>query len=457
MGVLTVLLLSSASVSHAAIPEHYITSLPLYGKPPSAQYSGLLSADLNSTVMFHYWFVTSTGHPTTDPITLWMNGGPGCSSIDGMLTELGPFSYGWAYPNITLTDNPSAWTTVSSVIFLDQPIGVGFSYATNGSTQSDDYTQSQNTYNFLLHFFASYPEFSKNRFFIAGESYAGIFVPTLASQIVDGNAAGQLHINLQGIAVGNGCLGNAVGSCGSGSDSDNIIIDFLYGHGMISSLAYENISQLCGDFSDESPTCEDAIETAAINGGYYDIDPYNVYYECFPRSSDSAEKRVRKSVPILNRRLKDSTNCKEYDPSEAYLNTDEVKKALHVEASKNHWVDCAFPIFNTYGRLIHSLLPLYPKLISHMNVMIYSGDADPCVPWNGSYNWTRHLGMEETVAWRPWRTGGDGRSWVGGFVTAWGSNFSFVTVKHAGHMVPLFEPEAALTFYTAFLNRSLPQ
>ena len=122
-----------------------------------------------------------------------------------------------------------------------------------------------------------------------------------------------------------------------------------------------------------------------------------------------------------------------------------------------------------YRSNLVSLLPLYPKLIGAMSVLIYSGDADACVPWNGrsaltqfcarpslaspsssrsslpgltfpvsallvSYNWTRNLGMKETVAWRPWMTQGDGRSWVGGFATQWGANFSFVTIKHAGHV-----------------------
>ena len=116
--------------------------------------------------------------------------------------------------------------------------------------------------------------------------------------------------------------------------------------------------------------------------------------------------------------------------SEDYLSSSVVQKAIHVERAKlSQWGEC-YDI--DYRSNLVSLLPLYPKLISHMNVLIYSGDADACVPWNGSYNWTRNLGLQETQAWRPWTTSGEGRSWVGGFVTAWGANFSFVTIKHAG-------------------------
>ncbi len=67
-------------------------------------------------------------------------------------------------------------------------------------------------------------------FYITGESYAGIYVPTLANRILDGNAAGNPMINIKGIAVGDGCIGNSVGTCGDGPDSLQIIIDFYYGH-----------------------------------------------------------------------------------------------------------------------------------------------------------------------------------------------------------------------------------
>ena len=224
--LLTALASLLVSLASADVPGDLITSLPGYGtgKTPSKQYSGLIAADADSTVFLHYWFVESTGNPSTDPVAVWMNGGPGCSSLEGFLTELGPFSFTGDRDSSgipTMVDNPYAWTTVSSVLFLEQPAGVGFSYATNGSTHSDDYIQSQNTYGFLLNWFKAYPEFASNEFFITGESYAGIYVPTLANRILDGNEAGMPYINLKGIAVGNGCIGHSVGTCGNDNNSTN--------------------------------------------------------------------------------------------------------------------------------------------------------------------------------------------------------------------------------------------
>ena len=98
------------------------------------------------------------------------------------------------------------------------------------------------------------------------------------------------------------------------------------------------------------------------------------------------------------------------DGSEDFMNNADVKKALHVDkVPVPHWTDCSGI---NYDANLVTLIPTYPKLIANMNVLIYSGDADACVPWNGSYNWTRHLGYTETEAWRPWMVTAEGRQWV---------------------------------------------
>ena len=271
LAVLASLLFSLVS---ADIPADLIASLPGYGKTPTKQYSGFLPVDANQTLFLHYWFVTSSNQPSTDPVAVWMNGGPGCSSIGGFLTELGPFSFTGdkdAAGIPTLQDNPYGWTTVSSVLFLEQPAGVGYSYAVNGSSASDDFIQSQNTYGFLLNWFKAFPEYSKNDFFITGESYAGIYVPTLANRILDGNAAGNAYINLKGIAVGDGCMGNSIGTCGDGPDALQIEFDLFYGHGMISESAKESVYELCGNWINISQDCQMAAEGAIENVGNINI------------------------------------------------------------------------------------------------------------------------------------------------------------------------------------------
>ena len=149
---------------------------------------------------------------------------------------------------------------------------MGFSYATNGSTTSDDYIQSQNTYGFLLSFFAAYPEFAKNEFFITGESYAGIYVPTLAYRVYEGNAAGKPHINIAGAAIGNGCWGEAVGTCSGSPDSDRIALTFYRGHSMISESRWESILSACGEgFNASGGDCEGEKSAAFNSVGNIDV------------------------------------------------------------------------------------------------------------------------------------------------------------------------------------------
>ena len=176
----------------------------------------------------------------------------------------------------------------------------------------------------------------------------------------------------------------------------------------------------------------------------YDVcgtDGLNASYE---RSTLAASPILRAPNDLIHP-ISDPVVCVPTALSEDYLNSPAVRKAIHVDAvNRTSWTEC-YSI--GYNRSIASLLgDVYPRLIANMDVLIYSGDADACVPWNGSYNWTRHLAADqhvrETVAWRPWMVQADGREWTAGFVTQWGANFTYVTIKHAGHMVPAFEPEA---------------
>jgi len=105
-----------------------------------------------------------------------------------------------------------------------------------------------------------------------------------------------------------------------------------------------------------------------------------------------------------------------------------------------------------YNANLVSLLPTYPDLIKAYRVLIYSGDADACVPYNGSQEWTRKLGIAPTNPWHSYYVNSGGSNHVGGYVTNYGTNFQYVTIKHAGHMVPKFEPETAFYMFSQWLN-----
>lgn len=145
-------------------------------------YSGYLNATEGRRL--HYWFVESERSPKDDPLVLWLNGGPGCSSLAGFLTEQGPFRVNKS-DSRSLYINEYRWNQVANVIFLESPAGVGFSYRENSDdyTTDDDQTALDN-HEAIKSFFQKFPQFKDNQFFVTGESYAGIYVPTLSVRLL---------------------------------------------------------------------------------------------------------------------------------------------------------------------------------------------------------------------------------------------------------------------------------
>jgi serine carboxypeptidase-like clade 1 len=149
-----------------------------------------VTVDEGSGRRLFYYLVTSERDAAADPVVLWLNGGPGCSSLDGFVYENGPFNFErgsdpGGLPNLEL--NPYSWSKVSNVVYLDSPAGVGMSYSLNKSDYTTgDLKTAADAHTFLLKWFELYPEFQSNPFYMSGESFAGIYIPTLADEVVKG-------------------------------------------------------------------------------------------------------------------------------------------------------------------------------------------------------------------------------------------------------------------------------
>ena len=127
---------------------------------------------------------------------LWLNGGPGCSSLTGLFLELGPSSID---ENLKVHYNPYSWNANASVIFLDQPVNVGFSYS--GGSVSNTAAAGKDVYALLTLFFKQFPEYAKQDFHMAGESYGGHYIPIFTAEIL---AHKKRNINLKSVMIGNG-------------------------------------------------------------------------------------------------------------------------------------------------------------------------------------------------------------------------------------------------------------
>lgn len=257
------LLASLLSHPQIDVAKDEVIRLPGWnGSLPSRQWSGYLP--VGEQKRLHYWLVEAENASNVAPLVLWLNGGPGCSSLDGFIYEHGPFRTDAQDPT-KLVRFEYTWASVANMLYLEAPAGVGFSYSTNEEDyETDDDQTAADNVQALQAFFHAFPRFKRHEFFIAGESYGGVYVPTLAEAIVslvdERKWDGPI---LRGIAVGNGCSGTEIGVCGG----QRWVYDtqYLMSSGLISPKLKRRILITC-DFSANSPTsaCQQLLDEGAL-------------------------------------------------------------------------------------------------------------------------------------------------------------------------------------------------
>ena len=447
----------------AAPAADRVASLPGFGAPLSPLYSGYLAAGPGQRL--HYVYSAAIGvDPATAPLVLWSNGGPGCSSMEGAFSESGPYHVQQFSSPPTLALNPFTWNNQSSNLFIESPAGVGFSYCE--SRAGCDHTDSSTAANSLLalqSFFAAFPELQKNDFWLTGESYAGIYIPMLAAAVYHFNqGAPAAPINLKGIMVGNGCIGNAAGHCGTDPLNDLHDVQTFRGHGLISDKLFAAIMQDC-NFSAPSLVCDALLADAELQT--LGVDIYDLYNEC-PDPATPLGARLRAPVgkrSMLGRRrsrlLASAVAATASDPDpecfgsgptiEAWANQPAVKAALHVAPGIDFALCSNNATFNYNGDMDDERKVVYPTLVlqAGYRVVVYNGEADLCVPFTDNEWWTSSMGYAEVDSWAPWFVDGAHGSYIGGYRTNYAHNFTFTTVRGAGHMVPATRPEAALSLF----------
>ncbi|CAA0835961.1 Serine carboxypeptidase-like 29 [Striga hermonthica] len=299
-----------------------------------SHYAGYVTVSKESGRSLFYWFFEADEDPSSKPIVLWLNGGPGCSSVAfGLGEEIGPFHV--EKDGKTLYLNPYSWNKVANLLFLDSPVGVGFSYSNSSSDilHNGDKRTAADNLAFLLKWFERFPQYKGSEFYITGESYAGHYVPQLSHAIVrHNNKSGNEIINLKGFMVGNALTDDFHDHLG--------LFQFMWSVGMISDQTFKKLNILCdfGSFIHVPDKCEKAMEIADEEIG--DIDMYSIFTPTCTANFSSLNHPWRKKSKVgLLRRVYDP--CTEQH-SKVYFNLPEVQEALHAR-SKNSplkWETC---------------------------------------------------------------------------------------------------------------------
>ncbi|KAG9881287.1 pheromone-processing carboxypeptidase KEX1, partial [Aureobasidium melanogenum] len=392
-----------------------------------------------------FWHYQNRHIANKQRTVLWLNGGPGCSSMDGAMMEIGPYR---VKSDGTLTYNNGSWAEFANLLFVDQPVGTGFSYVDTDSYLHELDDASNQMIQFLEKFYTIFPEYSKDDLYIAGESYAGQYIPYLAEAILKRNAENKSKKwNLAGLLIGNGWISTVDQS--------------------LSYLPYAKKAGLIKDGTESSQRIEkqqsQCIEDLDKGGkDHVDVPSCeNILQEILRASNEEKGKCVN----MYDVRLDDVyPSCGMNWPPDLtsvkpYLRRKDVTDALHINPGKTSgWTECNGQVGQAFrARKSKPSYEILPALLEQVPVLLFSGDKDLIC---------NHIGTEELINRMEWN-GGKGfetspgvwaprRDWTFEDEPAgiWqeARNLTYVVFYNASHMVPFDYPRRSRDMLDRFMK-----
>ena len=458
--------------------DHLVASLPLLepGSFPTRQWAGLLP--LNQTEddkYIFYWLLEpdfsdtagdglSKDDPAQVPLVIWLNGGPGCSSLEGLMIENGPFRLVDGDSGWRLKVDPHSWHRIPAwVLYIDQPVGTGFSFTKRGNYCGNDEAVNQDFYAFLQTFLSVYREYFVTKesgsnpvlnreLYFSGESHAGHYIPSMMDYILQMNdiAATQtpprIRIPLAGAALGNPW---------TDPFHQYAAADIAYGYGFIDGAqkahldelemtCRQNINEWMEHPSNKQPKhCLELVNTAvrAANGAKsYNVNFWDTEY---PPGKKTAENYFRGKLP----------------------GSSGINAALNIEGFKSYFGTYSECSNKPYNALFHQdCLGVVNELVrvldhpSRPHILFYFGMADfvcnhvsgekmlDALPWDRAPSWA----LAERYVWKI--NNDDGDPAPSGYVKKF-ENLSLLKIANAGHMVPMEKPAESLEMMRILVGR----
>lgn len=386
---------------------------------------GYAPIDKATNASLFYWMFEAETDPANKPLVLWLTGGPGCSSELALFFENGPFTVN---PDLSLKPNPHSWTKVANVIWLDQPVGTGFSLVGSGSYVRNETQVAADVHTALKFFLTKYPQYAKMPFFVTGESYGGHYVSSVSERVSRDHS-----INFKGLAIGNGWVDPEI-------QYQHYVDQAIYG-GIISSAQAANVNGMVPgcvqllkqqQWGQAFQYCSQIVGTILNDAG--NINPYNMHQPC--------------EVQPL---------CYNMKPMTEYLNQGWVQEQLGVDKT---WSSCSSAVYPPLAASdwSHSFRQDIVKVLERgFTATVYEGVLDLMCGFTGA---TAYL---ESMPWAGQHefVNAKNQTWTAAGKTA-GSvkqahRLTYFNVMDAGHMVPHDQPAAALEILTSVITGKLPQ
>jgi vitellogenic carboxypeptidase-like protein len=405
----------------AAVPLLAAPTAAVFPKEALPTKSGYLPIPpVNASLFFAFYEATDpVTPPASTPLLLWLQGGPGCSSLLGNFFELGPY---FVNPDgETLSRNPFAWNRRFGLLFIDSPLGTGFSAAPSpADIPTNQSVIAAHILAALQSFYALDPALRARPFFLTGESYAGKYIPAAGAHILDANRAlpEALRVNLRGVAIGNG-LTHPVAQVATHADS-------AYFLGLLNARQKRELEAL----QSEAVSLTRAQRWAAASD-----------------ARGRVLSRLQNTTGLAT--LYDYAKQRDYATAAvgAFLNRAEAKAALGAREDVA-WEECSDAVgVAMHADVMRNVLPQVESLLrSTARVLLYQGVRDlrdgvvSTEAWLGGVRWDglrAFLDAERAV----WRTASEGGE-LAGYVQRSGS-LTHVVVYGAGHLVPADNGRAA--------------
>ncbi|CAB4492190.1 unnamed protein product [Rhizophagus irregularis] len=427
----------TAEVENAA--DYFVRTLP--GLPDSSylkSHAGHVLIDEQSESYIFFWLMHNLHIADNAKLIIWLNGGPGCSSMDGVFLETGPFRVN---KDQTLRPFYGSWNEYANVLYVDQPVGTGFSF-----TNQDFYVRNatqvpQQFLLFLDKFFEIFPEYSQDDIYLAGESFAGVYIPYIADGILKRNIESNTKYNLRGLVIGNGWV--------DPSTQYPSYYDFAIANNLLDG-DYKNLAEL------QLKECNEALKkTVAIK-----IDACE---QILNTILENSRKRIGKVDTCINQYdIRDHSDSYpscglkwpyELDTVYDYLRRPDVVKDLHATKKKELWVECDNTVnvrFN--GDQSPPSITLFPEILKQIKILLFSGDQDIICNYMGTESmiknleWNGYKGFQNNtkLLWYVNDT-------LAGHIVA-ERNLTYVKIFNASHMVPYDVPLATMDMMYRFMG-----
>ncbi|OSX60724.1 hypothetical protein POSPLADRAFT_1148075 [Postia placenta MAD-698-R-SB12] len=430
--------------------EFYVdgANIPLVDFDVGPSWAGLLpiSNKVDETRQLFFWFFPPGPEGSLDDLIFWTNGGPGCSSLEGSLQENGPFSWSWGQAKPT--PNEYSWTNLSSILYVEQPVGTGFSQGVP-NIQNEDQLAEQ-LVGFLQQFFEVFSELNGKNLYLTGESYAGTYIPYIANYLYDNPYL--LDLPLKGFWISDPSISWDV------VQEEIPAVDFVH--------KYLNVFSLNQTFMEEL----DATAAVCNYTGYYE--KYVTYPPTglLPLPGDSVEfadgcdvwdaifnaallvnpafdiYRIFDTWPILWDPLGFPGSFPQTQVSPLYFNRDDVKAHIHAPLDVD-WTECSnVNVFPDGDASLPPVFTVLPSVIERSErAVIVHGLADfiliaegtriaiQNMTWNGMQGFQTPIQTDSFIV--------DGVGALGTTHTERG--LTYFEVELSGHMIPQFSPVSA--------------